>query len=123
MSARARSSLLVVVLAAGCATLEPSVRPRTADTAGRRGGLGVPSLDPGRGTAAEPGRGDLPTSTEHPAASAERRVCRTGSWPSGWIAVAYEAASGTECPQSGARADGHPVAVLVRYAGQAPNAT
>jgi hypothetical protein len=31
------------------------------------------------------------------AVPAERRVCRTGAWPPGWIAVAYVDAAG-ECP-------------------------
>jgi len=110
-----------VLLAAGCASLEPSTATRTGATGSPRGGLSTPSFDPHtRQPSTDPGRNDLPPTTEHPSASAEQRICRSGSWPRGWIAVAYEAASGNECPQGRGR---YPVAVLVRYASQPPNAT
>lgn len=71
-----------------------------------------------RGPYSAPGGDDLPSTTELAIATTSRRVCRTGSLPSGWIAVAYDAASGDECPKG--KAD-YPVAVIVRYQSQPPS--
>jgi len=124
MSARLCRALAALLLA-GCA----SAHVRTADDPGTpgRGGLAVPArapADPRRVPFGDP-RGDprgedLPSTTEHATSTASRRVCRTGSWPSGWIAVAYESASGDECPKG--KAD-YPVALLVSYRDQPSNAT
>jgi hypothetical protein len=111
---------LAAALLAGCA----SVRVRGDDSPARTGrnGLGIPArttADPTLAPADAP-RGDVPSATPHATASESRRVCRSGSWPSGWIAVAYEAASGDECPKGNT---GYPVAVLVRYTSQPKDAT
>ena len=120
---------LCVTLAATCLVGCTSVRAHGTDPSPttRRGGIGIPTGIPTR-TAPDPAvaptggtRGDLPSTTEHPTASESRRICRSGSWPRGWIAVAYEAASGDECPKGGKSA--YPVAVLVRYASQPRDAT
>jgi hypothetical protein len=83
-----------------CFAIQPvSMRPRTtADAPGGLGRLGA-SIDSVRSRPDEglrDGRGARPLHVE------ERRVCRTGGWPRGWVAVAYESAGESECP---ARAD------------------
>jgi len=118
------SARLCVTLAATCLVGCASVRARGGDTspATGRGGFGIPARPAADPTLAPTGgtRGDLPSTTEHPTASESRRICRSGSWPTGWIAVAYEAASGDECPKG---KSAYPIAVLVRYASQPRDAT
>ena len=43
-----------------------------------------------------------------------KRVCRVGSWPAGWIAVAYASGS-SECPARVGADSGYTVAELVRF--------
>jgi hypothetical protein len=122
---RSSSLALVVALSAACSSLQPTVRPRATDNPGVRPGVGVAPGDQVRQPALDPTRPDVPSSAAHPTTVAQRRVCRSGAWPAGWIAVAYEAASGDECPQgaSGRGDDARSVAVIVRYRDQPMNAT
>ena len=91
------------------------VRPRLALAAALASACASPRA---RGPYSAPGGDAQPTITELVTANASRRVCRTGSLPSGWIAIAYDAASGDECPKS--KRD-YPIAVIVRYQSQPPS--
>ena len=130
---RATAALGVALLAAaGCSSLDPG---RAVGATGRVGGAAVGvAVTAGRslpagwatggpGTAIGPdsslfarGRERRPVAAG--GADGVRRVCRAGSWPRGWVAVAYEAA-GDGCPGAagsvGERAgSAAPVAVIVR---------
>jgi hypothetical protein len=114
-----RTTPIAVLLVAGCAALQPAVSPRVATSPSTRPTIGDASpFDPTH----DPGRTDVPPTVPRATGSAQRRICRTSAWPTGWIAVAYEAASGDECPQKSGH-DEHPVAILVRYAEQPRDAT
>ena len=130
---RHRSLLAAAALLAACSSLQPSgVRVR-----GDRGGApDVPRLGGSPdGTAptlggTTPGRGDLQGTAARPTTAATRRVCRGGAWPSGWIAVGYEAGAKDECPKGGPKESAQDgateaprVAVLARYTGQPVGAT
>lgn len=126
---RLQASALALVLtgAAGCAALRPTsvgVRGGSGDGPRPRGGL--PADAPAAGPAA-PGRppspepGALPGPRGRPAPvratrhASERRVCRAGGAPRGWIAVAYVSAAG-ECPARSGADSAATVAVIVRHA-------
>ena len=109
----------VITLAASVLSACTAVRPRASTTGSgsSRGGLVEPRR-PGR----SPGGSDIgerglpvgtPAAVAGRAAGSVRRVCRTGSRPSGWIAVAYVSAGEGDCP---ARSDSAAtVAVLTYY--------
>lgn len=113
--------LAAAALLVGCAALQPSsvgIRGGRS-TSGARPRVGDLPNDPAAGPTADPSRADVPAGPRRTTAAATtRRICRSGSRPAGWIAVAYEAESGDECPRAGTTASEHPIAVYVRYAGQ-----
>jgi hypothetical protein len=118
------------VTPAACAM--PTVKPRVSDTGGRAGGgtASGPSSNPTGGAFAPRGPvdpaagGDLGGQGGTTAARGrdgaravadERRVCRSGSRPSGWIAVAYVPGNG-ECPAHAGGDSVYTAAILARYA-------
>jgi hypothetical protein len=114
-----------VSLLAACSALQPTARvhggagghePRSALGPSAIGETPDPTLAPGL----DPSRPAIHGTADRPTAPAERRVCRHGSWPSGWIAVSYVAGAG-DCPKTG-RDEAYPVAVIVRYSNQPTHA-
>ena len=89
----------VALLLTACGT---SVRLHKGQGTGTTIGQADPgSLRPATGASSH---GDVTT----------RRVCRTGGYPSGWIAVAYSEAT-SECPRLVGGGNAYSVAVIVRY--------
>ena len=105
---------LALLLGAACVSGVRPVPGRDPDTGPRprlgtsRGGVGTTPLNPGsrepvvRGQPVDDGTGLV-----------ERRVCRSGARPTGWIAVAYQRTNGDECPARTGNASGG-IAVLDR---------
>jgi hypothetical protein len=104
-----------LAITAACANFHPHVgqsprsgavigtgRTQDPTVAGDIGGRGLPSGRPGAATQ---------TATAGPDA---RRICRTSSRPTGWIAVAYVAGDAS-CASRSSADSAHAVAVLTRY--------
>ena len=118
---RATLFTVVALLSAGVLSACSGFRPRASTSTGTRGGVYGPRR-PGNA----PSGGDIdgrrlpvgaPAAVAGRAAGGVRRVCRTGSRPRGWIAVAYVSSGEGDCPalsksDSGATAT---VAVLTHY--------
>jgi len=119
---RATLFTVVTLLSAGVLSACTSVRPhaRSGSGAGSNGGMYEP-----RRPGSTPAGGDLggwglpvgaPTAVAGREAGGVRRVCRTGSRPSGWIAVAYVTAGEGDCPAVARSDSSASVAVLTYYA-------
>ena len=126
------TAVAIMSLAALAACAMPTVKPRLSDTGGRATGgtTSGPSSTPGAGTFAPRGPvdpaagGDLGGQGAATAARGrngarvvadERRVCRSGSRPTGWIAVAYVSGNG-ECPAHAGGDSVYTAAIVARYA-------
>jgi len=102
---RSTVAFIALLLCSGCSALS-SVRVHGRGSDGRDIGTRGPV--------------NLGSSGKTHASSLEtRRVCRSGPFPSGWIAISYET-SGSECPQSGGGDErrGGNVATVAHYATQ-----
>lgn len=119
---RATLFTVITMLSAGVLCACSSFRPRASTGSGSNGGRFEPRRPGDTRTGGDIGGRGLPVGA--PAAVAGRavggvrRVCRTGSRPRGWIAVAYVSAGEGDCPalsksDSGATAT---VAVLTHHA-------
>lgn len=121
---RQSAGFLLAALAAGaagaCSALAPTFRPQ-----GGRSGAPAPAIGDAIGTAGPAGRDpsllgrprDRATRLPNEGGLDVRRVCRSSSFPRGWIAVSYEG-SASGCPRTGPRSADSvaTVAVIVRYA-------
>jgi hypothetical protein len=107
------AAIAVVVVASACTALS-GIHVRSGDTG--RQVQGMPSVPRDTGTFGSPGVG--PAGQRMPSGQSNgtptKRVCRVGSWPTGWIAVAYTSGS-TECPARAGRDSAYTVAELVRF--------
>jgi hypothetical protein len=129
--ARPFTAAAVTALAVLTACALPSVKPRLSDTGGRStgGAASGPSSTPAAGTLVPRGPvdpaagGDLGGQGVATAARGrdgarvvadQRRVCRSGSRPTGWIAVAYVPGNG-ECPAHAGGDSVSTAAILARY--------
>ena len=117
-----RTTLVTVVtmLSVGVLCACSGFRPRESSGPTSTGG----PLQPGRRGSA-PAAGDIdgrripvgaPPAIAGRAVGGVRRVCRTGSRPSGWIAVAYVSAGEGDCPARTGRDSSAAVAVLTYHA-------
>jgi hypothetical protein len=117
---RATVVSVLTMLSAGVLCACSSFRPHSRPGTGSRGGL----FEPRRAGDGSDGGGIggrvLPAGSPAPgagrAAGGTRRVCRTASRPSGWIAVAYVSASEGECDGLAKADSGATAAVLTYYA-------
>ncbi|MFL5617176.1 MAG: hypothetical protein ACJ79A_02135 [Gemmatimonadaceae bacterium] len=115
-----RATSVMTMLSAGVLCACSSFRPHSRTGSGSRGGLFVPRRpDDAPGEDGIDGR-VLPAGSPSPGAGravgGTRRVCRAGSRPSGWIAVAYVSASDGECDGLTKADSGATAAVLTYYA-------
>lgn len=53
-----------------------------------------------------------------PLRESERRVCRTGGWPRGWVATSYEEAQDGECARRPGASNRYNAAIIVALAAQ-----
>ena len=101
----------VLLIGTGCSAVSARVHGRTNDPNPAFGGTARDTIGIGRTVPA--GR-TSPTGKSHSPGIATRRVCRGGAWPSGWIAIGYEA-SDAQCPRSADARSAYNVATIVRY--------
>ena len=117
-----RVSLFTVVtmLSAGVLCACTSFRPRASSGPSSKGGLLQPRRPSDAPAGGDIGGRRLPVGAPAAVAGREvggvRRVCRTGSRPSGWIAVAYVSAGEGDCPAVARSDSSATVAVLTYYA-------
>jgi hypothetical protein len=113
----------IALLSAGALYACTSLRPHVRTAATSRGGL----LEPHHPGDAPAGR-DIggagrpvgePGAVAGGAVQGVRRVCRTGSRPSGWIAVAYVSARDGDCPVR-AKGDSSATAAILTYYADRP---
>ena len=101
----------VLLLGTGCSAASVHIHGRTSDpnpvfagTARDTAGIGHTA----------PGGLGTPPAKSHSSGIATRRVCRGAAWPSGWIAIGYEA-SNAECPRNSDARSLYNVATIARY--------
>jgi hypothetical protein len=101
---------LVVFALAACAGGFVNIRPRVGGPA--ESGIGTtgrddpqPSLGGAIGT---------PGKAHRPLTATERRVCKSSSWPRGWVATMYQR-SGSECPAGRGADSVGMMAVITRH--------
>jgi hypothetical protein len=120
---RATLFAVTTMLSAGALCACTSFRPHAHTGTGSKGGMFEP-----RRPGSTPEGGDIggrripvgaPTAVAGRSTGGVRRVCRTGSRPSGWIAVAYVSAEEGDCPAL-ARSDSSATAAVLTYYADLP---